>query len=107
MPIMIKSEFREILSDKHSQLSLSDVESAVKIMLEYIAQTLASGERVEIRGGAVVLIYIIPHPIMVEILRQVKQFPYHKNIRLILRQVKNLEKGLIIQLIVFSNEYLF
>jgi len=62
MPIMIKSEFREILSDKHSQLSLSDVESAVKIMLEYIAQTLASGERVEIRGGGRFnLHYSAPH----------------------------------------------
>ena len=58
---MTKSEFIEILSEKHNQLSLSDVESAVKIMLEHMAQTLATGERVEIRGfGSFNLHYYAP-----------------------------------------------
>ena len=58
---MIKSEFIEILATKYSQLSLNDVELAVKIMLEHMAQTLASGERVEIRGfGSFNLHYSAP-----------------------------------------------
>jgi len=47
---MTKSEFIEILAKKHSHLSINDVSSAVSIMLEHMIQTLASGERVEIRG---------------------------------------------------------
>ena len=98
---MIKSELIEILAIKHSHFPLSDVESAVKIMLEHMTQSLASGERVEIRGfGSFNLNYHAP--IMVEILRQVKQSQYPKNIRLILKLEKNSEKELIIHLVVFS-----
>lgn len=58
---MNKSEFIDILAEKHSHLSLQDVESAVKIMLEHMIQTLASGERVEIRGfGSFNLSYHAP-----------------------------------------------
>lgn len=47
---MTKSELIEILSQKQKQLAFKDVELAVKTMLEHMAQTLASGERIEIRG---------------------------------------------------------
>ena len=59
---MTKSEFIDILAEKNRQLSLRDVESAVKIMLEHMVQTLASGERIEIRGfGSFNLNYHAPH----------------------------------------------
>lgn len=47
---MTKSELIEILASKQSQLAHKDVELAVKTVLEYMAQTLAGGERIEIRG---------------------------------------------------------
>ena len=47
---MTKSELIEALVRKQSQLGYRDVELAVKTMLEHMAQTLASGERIEIRG---------------------------------------------------------
>ena len=47
---MTKSELIERIAMSQSQLSSKDVELAVKTMLEHMAQTLASGERIEIRG---------------------------------------------------------
>ncbi len=47
---MTKSELIEVLSRKQTQLAYKDVELAVKTMLEHMAQALASGERIEIRG---------------------------------------------------------
>ncbi|HEB57968.1 MAG TPA: integration host factor subunit beta [Gammaproteobacteria bacterium] len=47
---MTKSELIEVLSRKQTQLAYKDVELAVKTMLEHMAQSLASGERIEIRG---------------------------------------------------------
>lgn len=47
---MTKSELIEILSHKQSQLPYKDVELAVKTVMEYMAQILANGERIEIRG---------------------------------------------------------
>ena len=47
---MTKSELIEALVRKQTQLGYRDVELAVKTMLEHMAQTLASGERIEIRG---------------------------------------------------------
>ena len=47
---MTKSELIESLVKKQSQLGYRDVELAVKTMLEHMGQTLASGERIEIRG---------------------------------------------------------
>ncbi len=47
---MTKSELIEILARKQSQLAYKDVELAVKTMLEHMAQTLATGERIEIRS---------------------------------------------------------
>jgi len=47
---MTKSELIEILAQKQKQLAFKDVELAVKTMLEHMAQNLANGERIEIRG---------------------------------------------------------
>ena len=47
---MTKSELIESLVRKQSQLGYRDVELAVKTMLEHMGQTLATGERIEIRG---------------------------------------------------------
>lgn len=47
---MTKSELIEKLSQKQSQLTYKDVEFAVKTLTEQMAQTLAGGGRIEIRG---------------------------------------------------------
>lgn len=45
-----KSELIERIVDRQSQLSVKDVELAIKTMLDHMAQSLAEGERIEIRG---------------------------------------------------------
>jgi len=47
---MTKSELIENLAQKQSQLPHRDVEFAVKTLIEQMAQSLARGERIEIRG---------------------------------------------------------
>ena len=47
---MTKSELLELIAGMQSQLSHKDIELAVKTMLEHMSETLASGERIEIRG---------------------------------------------------------
>ena len=47
---MNKSELIERIVDQQEQLSVRDVELAVKTMLEHMTQVLSSGERIEIRG---------------------------------------------------------
>jgi len=47
---MTRSELIEEMADKQTHLSLKDVELAVKLMIDHMAETLASGERIEIRG---------------------------------------------------------
>lgn len=47
---MTKSELIERIAGRQPQLSQKDVELAVKTILEHMSQTLASGERIEIRG---------------------------------------------------------
>ena len=47
---MTKSELIERLSGQQRQLPPKDVELAVKMILEYMAQSLSNGERIEIRG---------------------------------------------------------
>jgi integration host factor subunit beta len=47
---MTKSELIELIAANQTQLSSKDVELAVKTVLEHMSQTLASGERIEIRG---------------------------------------------------------
>ena len=47
---MTKSELIERLAARQTQLSLKDVELVVKSIIEHMAQSLAKGERIEIRG---------------------------------------------------------
>ncbi|NOY67801.1 MAG: integration host factor subunit beta [Gammaproteobacteria bacterium] len=47
---MTKSELIESLARKQSHLAYKDVELAVKSLLEQMSQSLATGERIEIRG---------------------------------------------------------
>lgn len=47
---MTKSELIEQITLKQPELSAKEVEAAVKIILEQITDTLATGGRVEIRG---------------------------------------------------------
>lgn len=47
---MKKSDLIEILAAKQDHLSSADVEAAVRALLEQLSTTLASGERIEIRG---------------------------------------------------------
>ncbi|MEX1237006.1 MAG: HU family DNA-binding protein, partial [Pseudomonadales bacterium] len=46
---MTKSELIEKIAAVQSQLSGKDVELAVKMILDHMADALASGERIEIR----------------------------------------------------------
>ena len=46
---MNKSELIDILAEKHN-FPVSDAKSAVDVMLNHMNQSLANGERVEIRG---------------------------------------------------------
>lgn len=58
---MTKSELIERIAEQQDQLSLKDVELAVKLMLEHMSQLLAAGERIEIRGfGSFSLHYRAP-----------------------------------------------
>ena len=47
---MTRSELIELIASQQSQLSTKDVELAVKLMIDHMAETLSSGERIEIRG---------------------------------------------------------
>ena len=47
---MTKSELIERITEQQEQLSVKDVELAVKMILEYMSQILSTGERIEIRG---------------------------------------------------------
>jgi integration host factor subunit beta len=47
---MTKSELIERIAARQTQLSVKDIELAVKTILEHMSQTLATGERIEIRG---------------------------------------------------------
>ena len=47
---MTKSELIESLARKQGHLAYKDVELAVKGLLEQMSQSLATGERIEIRG---------------------------------------------------------
>lgn len=58
---MTKSELIERLIDAHPQLSVKDVELAVKTMLDHMTEALSDGDRIEIRGfGSFSLHYRAP-----------------------------------------------
>ena len=47
---MTKSELIEKLAEKLEQLPAKDIELSVKTVIEQMSQSLANGERIEIRG---------------------------------------------------------
>ena len=47
---MTKSELIERIASVQTQLSAKDVELAVKLILDQMAEVLAAGDRIEIRG---------------------------------------------------------
>ena len=58
---MTKSELIERIAAVQTQLSAKDLELAVKMMLDHMTTTLASGDRIEIRGfGSFSLHYRAP-----------------------------------------------
>lgn len=58
---MTKSELVEVIASKQSQLSAKDVELAVKTIIDHMSQSLAEGQRIEIRGfGSFSLHYRAP-----------------------------------------------
>jgi len=58
---MTKSELINILASKLLHLPFKDADTAIKILIENMAQALASGQRIEIRGfGSFMLRYREP-----------------------------------------------
>jgi len=58
---MTKSDLIERLTSKHFQLSVKEVEESVKETLNLMANSLAQGERIEVRGfGSFSLHYRAP-----------------------------------------------
>jgi integration host factor subunit beta len=47
---MTKSELIEVLARKQNHIAYKDVEHAVKTLLDQMGESLAAGERIEIRG---------------------------------------------------------
>ena len=47
---MTKSELIETLAEQHAHIPVKDVENAVKEILEQMAGSLSSSDRIEIRG---------------------------------------------------------
>jgi len=47
---MIKSEIVKSLAKRQTKMAFTDIEMAVKIILDHMINTLSSGERIEIRG---------------------------------------------------------
>lgn len=47
---MTKSELIEVLVNKRSDIPYKDIDQAVKTMLDHMSESLAGGERIEIRG---------------------------------------------------------
>ena len=47
---MTKSDLIEVLATKQSHLAYKDVELAIRYILEQMSHSLASGDRIEIRG---------------------------------------------------------
>ncbi|MXP51023.1 integration host factor subunit beta [Pantoea sp. SoEX] len=58
---MTKSELIDKLAKQNSHLSIKTIENAVKEIIEYMANTLSQGQRIEIRGfGSFSLHYRAP-----------------------------------------------
>lgn len=47
---MTKSELIHLIASKQDQLSHSDVDMAIKVIIEHMTEALSSGSRIEVRG---------------------------------------------------------
>ena len=47
---MTRSELIELMALQQNQLTTKDVELAVKLMIDHMAESLSTGDRIEIRG---------------------------------------------------------
>ena len=47
---MTRSELIDLMADSQNQLSIKDVELAVKLLIDHMSETLSAGQRIEIRG---------------------------------------------------------
>ena len=87
---MTKSELIDTLAQKLNHLTYKDVEFSVKTILEQMAQTLATGGRIEIRGfGSFSFLCITAHPVWAETRRRVNQCLLRVNMFPISSQAKN------------------
>ena len=81
---MTRSELIDRLAARHPQLTVNDVDQAVKVILDALSTTLAQGARIEIRGfGSFSLNHRLPrqgrNPRTGEIVRiPAKRLPYFK-----------------------------
>ena len=50
VPVLNRSQLVETLSQKQKNLGMRDIELTVKSLLDYMAESLASGQRIELRG---------------------------------------------------------
>lgn len=58
---MTKSELIELMANKQPSVPLKEMEAGVKELLDYMSQSLAAGDRIEIRGfGSFSLHYRAP-----------------------------------------------
>ncbi|MCU4674491.1 integration host factor subunit beta [Catenovulum sp. 2E275] len=58
---MTKSELIELMANKQPSVPLKEMEASVKELLEYMSQSLSTGDRIEIRGfGSFSLHYRAP-----------------------------------------------
>ncbi len=58
---MTKSELIEKLAEQHDHISVKDVEVSIKSIIDNMAESLSSGDRIEIRGfGSFSLHYRAP-----------------------------------------------
>lgn len=87
---MTKSELVELIASKQTQLSVKDVELAVKTIIEHMSQSLANGQRIEIRGLAA-FPFIIGRPEQVETQKPVKPYSYPLSMFLTLSPARNCE----------------
>jgi integration host factor subunit beta len=55
-----RSELIERIADADPSLPIRDIEVGVRMVIEYLAQTLVEGDRVEIRGFGSFAVYLRP-----------------------------------------------
>lgn len=89
---MTKSELIEAIAAKQTQLSLKDVELAVKSVIEQMSNALTASERIEIRGFGSFLC-IIASPVRDATLKRVMQCNFPVSLYPILSRAKSCESG--------------